>query len=44
LIAQIAQQLQPIIEIEKAWLPPHPFAPKSIPPDGIRNAADRPGF
>src|SRR3974390_3249073 len=32
LIAQIAQQLQPIIEIEKAWLPPHAFAPNPSNP------------
>jgi hypothetical protein len=27
LIAQIAQSLQPIIDIEKPWLSPHAFAP-----------------
>jgi hypothetical protein len=32
LIAQIVQQLQPIIEIEKAWLPPHAFAPNPSNP------------
>jgi hypothetical protein len=32
LIALIAQQLQPINEIEKAWLPPHAFAPNPSNP------------
>jgi hypothetical protein len=32
LIAQIAQPLQPIIDVEKPWLSPHAFAPNpSIP-------------
>jgi hypothetical protein len=32
LIAQIAQPLQPIIDIEKPWLPPHAFAPNPSNP------------
>jgi hypothetical protein len=32
LIVQIAQPLQRIIEIEKAWLPPHAFAPNPSNP------------
>jgi hypothetical protein len=32
LIAQIAQPLQPIIDIEKPWLSPHAFAPNPSNP------------
>jgi hypothetical protein len=32
LIAQIAQPLQPIIDTEKPWLPPHAFAPNPSNP------------
>jgi hypothetical protein len=44
LITEIAQPLQPIIDVEKSRLGSHGLPPESINPDGIKNVASLRGF